>query len=54
LFLTQPASGGHGALKIEAIRLTDIENGTKAEFEYEQRMLKQIAAQARTAGQIFL
>ena len=54
LFLAQPASRGHGALDIEAVGLADIEDGTKAQFEHQQGMLHEEAAQARAGGQVFL
>jgi len=54
LFLAQPASGRHGALHIKAVGLGDIEHWTKAQFEYEERMLHQEAAQAGTGGQALL
>ena len=53
MLFAEPARGGHGALDIKAIGLLDIEDGTKAEFEHQQRMLHQEAAQAGTEGQAF-
>ena len=54
VFLGEPARGGHGALNIKAVGLGDIEHGTKAQFEHQEGMLHEIAAQLGTVLEPFL
>jgi hypothetical protein len=51
--LAEPAGRGHGALCIEAIRLPEIQERAKAQFEGQERMVEQEGAQSRHGRLLF-
>jgi len=50
LLFREPASGGHGALHIKAVREVAMEHRPQADLEHEQGILDEEAAQSRTVG----
>ncbi len=51
--LIEPTNGGQGALHIEAVRLRDIEGGTKAQFKHQERVFQEKSTQSRHGSFLF-